>query len=770
MDDKAAKKRSWIKNIAIIFLALMLVLTLFSNTIMNYSLPQINAQYCYGGTITTRIRGSAKIEAKNTYELPAPSSALVKDVGIRTGDMIDVGTVLFIFEDESQGDIITAKSELASLKEEYYRLASPSSSSGDTSEYDSIYSQLVEAYTSRSLAAEAKTKAAELKAEIKQLQKQLEALTEERDNIREYIEAAKNGKKSYTEAELAGAQIRYETASAAYENAKSEEAAAKAYRQQAEANKRLAEAEYKAAREAAGDSISDTQTSITEESIRSMTRNLEDLQRAYDQAVQSYQQHYSEYTDTLNTLLSEQYHARNYLESAAAAYEAVRGEADSLAAEYDELTAELSGAPTPERAEEIYAELAQIEENPAYKKYTDYKDKYGIFEAARKEYDNARFDVPENLKAEQNALTEQKIMLDRAVEDYQRELAEYSSASRYNVYIEKIDECAALLSEASALYSDSSAALSEAAEEYNTAKALYEAASGVADLPGNQVKYDELDGKCDSLQDTIEEKNSELSELNMTASGGASDSELRRLQNALAQAKKNQGITEDGDDEVKKLRLEVLADQISAKEDEITKLIEGNYTTEVKSPVAGEVSSVNVMPGNKVSLNDILAEITVVDSGYTATINVSIEQAQRLKRGDSAEVQNYWWGETPTAVISAITVDRNNPQNRRNVVLDITGDVAPGTQMTFSIGEKAQNYDVVVPNIAIHEDNNGKFVYAIDVKSTPLGARYTTRRVDVSVIANDESQSAVSGLAGGEYVIISSSKPLSASMQVRFSE
>ena len=39
MNENVSKRRDWIKNVAIIFLAVMLVLTFFSNTIMNYSLP-----------------------------------------------------------------------------------------------------------------------------------------------------------------------------------------------------------------------------------------------------------------------------------------------------------------------------------------------------------------------------------------------------------------------------------------------------------------------------------------------------------------------------------------------------------------------------------------------------------------------------------------------------------------------------------------------------------------------------------------------------------
>ena len=37
-------KKDWVKNTAIVFLTIMLVLTFFSNTIMNYSLPQVATQ------------------------------------------------------------------------------------------------------------------------------------------------------------------------------------------------------------------------------------------------------------------------------------------------------------------------------------------------------------------------------------------------------------------------------------------------------------------------------------------------------------------------------------------------------------------------------------------------------------------------------------------------------------------------------------------------------------------------------------------------------
>ncbi len=49
-------KKDVIKNIAIIFLSVMLILTFFSNSIMNKSLPEVATKYIQAATITSRKR------------------------------------------------------------------------------------------------------------------------------------------------------------------------------------------------------------------------------------------------------------------------------------------------------------------------------------------------------------------------------------------------------------------------------------------------------------------------------------------------------------------------------------------------------------------------------------------------------------------------------------------------------------------------------------------------------------------------------------------
>ena len=75
-----------------------------------------------------------------------------------------------------------------------------------------------------------------------------------------------------------------------------------------------------------------------------------------------------------------------------------------------------------------------------------------------------------------------------------------------------------------------------------------------------------------------------------------------------------------------------------------------------------------------------------------------------------------------------------------------------------------------MPKSALREDANGNFVLIITSRNTPLGNRYIANRVDVEVLAEDDTSAAVSGLSANDYVITTSSKPLDAGTQVRMVE
>ena len=188
---------------------------------------------------------------------------------------------------------------------------------------------------------------------------------------------------------------------------------------------------------------------------------------------------------------------------------------------------------------------------------------------------------------------------------------------------------------------------------------------------------------------------------------------------------------------------------------------------EVTAKTAGTVSTISAVAGREVAAGTALATIEVVDRGYTLKFSVTKEQAQKVRLGDKAEISNYWWGSGIDATLTQIMPDSANPSTNKLLVFTLTGEVSSGDNLNLSIGQKSANYDAVIPSSAVRSDSNGTFVLVLTAKSTPLGNRYTATRVDVKVLAQDDTKSAVSGLTYGDFVITTSSKPLDAGMQVR---
>ena len=83
-----SKRREWVKNAAIIFLSIMLVLTFFSNTIMNYSLPEVATEYVQRGMITEKVRGTGNLEATDPYSVVVTESRKIESVNVKKGDMV----------------------------------------------------------------------------------------------------------------------------------------------------------------------------------------------------------------------------------------------------------------------------------------------------------------------------------------------------------------------------------------------------------------------------------------------------------------------------------------------------------------------------------------------------------------------------------------------------------------------------------------------------------------------------------------------------------
>lgn len=188
----------------------------------------------------------------------------------------------------------------------------------------------------------------------------------------------------------------------------------------------------------------------------------------------------------------------------------------------------------------------------------------------------------------------------------------------------------------------------------------------------------------------------------------------------------------------------------------------------VTAPVSGSIIDVNVKSGEDTPGNGVLFTIQPEGKGYTMQFSVTNEQARRLSVGDQAELVNSWRYDDVSVILASIKPDKEDPSQKKLLTFDVTGSVTAGQSLNVSVGQKSANYDLTVPNSAIREDNNGKFILTLETKSTPLGNRYIATRVDVEVLASDDNRSAVSApLYGYEYVITTSTAPVEAGKQVR---
>ena len=189
----------------------------------------------------------------------------------------------------------------------------------------------------------------------------------------------------------------------------------------------------------------------------------------------------------------------------------------------------------------------------------------------------------------------------------------------------------------------------------------------------------------------------------------------------------------------------------------------------VTADIAGTVTSINVTAGETTSAADPVAVLQPEGAGYSLSFSVTNEQARRLAVGDRADLVNAWRYDDVEVTLSAIRPDKSDPGQKKLLIFNVTGDVVAGQTFNVSVGQQSANFDFIVPNSAVREDNNGKFILIVESRSTPLGNRYRAVRVDVEVLASDDSQSALSSgtLQGYEFVITTSTQPVEAGQLVR---
>ena len=755
MTESTTKRRIWIRNAIIIILLVLLVLTLFSNTILNHSLPEVAVQYPQYASIASRIRATGVVEANQSYTVSIEQSRVVESIAVRVGQSVAKGDILMKLETGDSRELDEARLALSNLELELIRKkqedpALSADAAKDT--YQALLSELTDA-----------------KATLALIQTELADIKAQQAKIPTYDEI-QNAKIIMSQAQ---SMVDYYTAEIARLGGKQGTLGGNGYYTAEEIANLLAEAQsaYDAA------------------------------QQVYGEAALAYAQADAE-AKTWKTRLEDAQKAVEDAKAAVADYESKR-----------------PGSVTAETVQQKKAEYenlkAELEQKERYFTEDRYQEAKKAYDAARAEYDakknsasaedlaalkaavEAAAKALEPLESEYRALLQLRQSVYTAEQQYNMLVMQYMQSMQSDIMLSRLNGA---VKQAEADAETIQVSLRDAEMVLEQCKAQYEQADATvkqaeADLKQiqNYQSYEELGEEIQELTQKKNDLEKQMRDAQALIDSG-SDEGVRQIQTRVNE--KNREITAqtkvindlekqvaaakanaDGTSDTAKLNqkqyeIEVkrIEDQIAKQEKEIARLEKVSVETDLTSPVSGVIESISALVGKTAEANAALMTITVSDMGYTVKCTVTAEQAAKVKVGDEAALQWYYWGEAPTARVVSIKSDAASQGKNKIITLSVTGEVSPGTSITFTLGDKNASYDCVVPNSAVREDADGKFVLIVSAKSTPLGNRYTAKRVPVEVIASDDTNSALSGAVSGQYVITTSASPISDGMQVRLSE
>ena len=407
--------------------------------------------------------------------------------------------------------------------------------------------------------------------------------------------------------------------------------------------------------------------------------------------------------------------------------------------------------PLQTRVKELEKTIAEYDTQITYEQTQDTNAGSRVT-ATKKALENAvsaQANAAANLTAAQTALATAQQNLNNAKADP----VSSGDASYIAALQQALDEANRILTEKTNDYNSKKEALDKANEALTNAQNDYN--SAVSDNNGRQGSQTivNLQGTRAAYQVQLNAVKQELTEAE-----AARDDAQTALTELVAQVGNVAGLED---------KLEAIA-KAQEKVDELTAKSIGATIT---ADIAGTVTSVNVTAGNTTSATTPVAVLQPEGKGYSLSFSVTNDQAKRLSVGDQAELVNSWRYDDVVVKLASIKPDTTDPGQKKLLTFDVSGSVTAGQSLNISVGQKSANFDYIVPNSAVREDSNGKFILIVESKSSPLGNRYVATRVDVEVLASDDKQTAVNGgLYGYEYVITTSSAPVEAGKLVRLAD
>lgn len=188
--EKETNRKHIVKKAAVIFLVAMLILTFFSNTIMNYSLPEVATEPVTTGTVSNKVRGQGTVETNSDLDVTVSGARVVKEVKVEVGDEVKKGDVLFTFEEGENTELDEAQNALDDLELNYAKslLKNAPDYTEDNIGIKDAKEDLQNAIDAQETAAKndktlkaAKKEAAEIKKKVAAAQAKVDSLQEQAD-------------------------------------------------------------------------------------------------------------------------------------------------------------------------------------------------------------------------------------------------------------------------------------------------------------------------------------------------------------------------------------------------------------------------------------------------------------------------------------------------------------------------------------------------------------------------------------------------------------
>lgn len=130
---RVREKRAWVKWALGGFLLFILLLTLFSNTLRNLSLPEIVTRQVTSGAIAPAVSGSGTVQTAGQTVVLSELSGRVVSLPVLAGEHVQTGQTVMIVEYLDDGTLAASKEQLSQMESSYEQSLLSVSVSGNSS-------------------------------------------------------------------------------------------------------------------------------------------------------------------------------------------------------------------------------------------------------------------------------------------------------------------------------------------------------------------------------------------------------------------------------------------------------------------------------------------------------------------------------------------------------------------------------------------------------------------------------------------------------------